>query len=206
MKLEFLGQFNFAAFQPTFPSRSDLPFRLPLQAQATRFQAPVTSVISDVYVSVFVARPAGRVNTPPRPAGSPYYYDFQNFNLPPSPAAQGWVKRANFDALVRWLGSHNNFSLHIRGENYGVTVTRTQLPEVVRLLGLLYSPATVFGIDEGTLGQDESIPGISIECEKCELWEKQAGSVATGCACEPDPLRIGAAALVVGGLIWYLMK
>jgi hypothetical protein len=56
------------------------------------------------------------------------------------------------------------------------------------------------------LGQDESIPGISIECAKCALWETETGSVATGCECSPDPLRIGGAALVVGGLIWYLMR
>jgi hypothetical protein len=123
------------------------------------------------------------------------------------PEATGWVKRANFEAAINWLKSQGGYSLFpVSEQRFNLNVTRSQLPEVVRLLGLLYSPATVFGIDEGTLGQDESIPGISIECEKCELWEKQAGSVATGCACEPDPLRIGAAALVVGGLIWYLMK
>jgi hypothetical protein len=56
------------------------------------------------------------------------------------------------------------------------------------------------------IGQDTSIPGITIECAKCEIWEKQSGAVETGCACAPDPLKIGGALLVVGGLIWYLMR
>lgn len=56
------------------------------------------------------------------------------------------------------------------------------------------------------LGQDESVPGISIECSKCKLWEKETGSVAMGCECSPDPIKIGGAAVVVGAVIWYLMR
>lgn len=56
------------------------------------------------------------------------------------------------------------------------------------------------------LSQDASIPGITIECAKCALWEKEVGSVETGCECGLDPLKIGAAVAVVGGLVWYLMR
>jgi len=55
-------------------------------------------------------------------------------------------------------------------------------------------------------GQDESIPGISIECAKCEVWEKQTGSVTTGCQCGPDPLKIGGALAVAGLVAWYFMR
>jgi hypothetical protein len=207
MKLEFLGQFSFQATQPILPRF--IPFPGPdllrPQAQATRFQAPVTTNVSDAYVVVFIRLP-GRLNP------SPGQFSFAR---PLLADAQGWVKRGNFDATINWLKSQGGYSLSPQPNNvFFLNVTRAQFPEVIRRLGLAQnylfpgsrSGQMVSGPEEGKLGQDESVPGISIECEKCELWEKQAGSVATGCACEPDPIRIGAAAVVVGGIIWYLMR
>jgi hypothetical protein len=54
------------------------------------------------------------------------------------------------------------------------------------------------------LGQ-ETVP-VTIECAKCELWEKQTGAVTTGCKCEADPLKIGGAAVVLGALAWLIFK
>jgi hypothetical protein len=221
MKLEFLGQVSFRATPPLdFPVRFIGPNER--RAQATRFQAPVTT--DSVMVIAILngnERQRGTVLRSQLAEAQAALRGQRFLPLDESNSVQFSLQellnrrfifvdeggRYSIDVINRALAALGFRQIEFMQPGgpppppywFGNPSLRRQAQ--VRSRGGF---ATLFGPD-GTLGQDESIPGISIECSKCAFWEKETGSVATGCACEPDPLKIGGAALVVGGLIWYFL-
>lgn len=113
---------------------NEFPLRSGMRAQASARGGAATAAPDRVYVIVMVQQ-AGRLPSFQRTIRE----RFTPLPMPQLAVAQGWVSRANFNAARNWLYTQpGGSSLVPNGENrYVLTVTRAQLQEVLRLLGIV---------------------------------------------------------------------
>jgi hypothetical protein len=102
------------------------------RAQAGARGGAATVVPDQVLVTVFTQQP-GRL--PRFRPGQPVDNFIPGGDL--QFGVVGWVRRANFNATIRWLESQGGYSLVPTGENqFNLTVRQSQYSETLRRLGL----------------------------------------------------------------------
>lgn len=204
MKLEWVGQFSFSPGAFATPLQPSVPFIRStndvLRERGPRLRGAVTCIRVTSRNRFVLFDGCVRSDQLQRCLSIEWPSAKIEFISPPAPILRGppqsieIMARSMASTFPTWRGS-----LYQNQVNWLIQCLRSNYQFV--------GPGQT-QIVSGVLGQDESIPGITIECSKCKLWEKQTGVVASaeGCKCEPDPLKIGGAAVVVGALVWYLMK